>query len=256
MKTTRFQTLLFATACLLMARIADAQMPELSPLQVALAESAEAGQFTFVVFHREESAALRTMHRVAMDGAAARSEQAAVATAHVDDPAEAALVARFGISRAPMPMTVVVAPNGAVTGLFSRQVTDEQLATSIVSPTMMQCMKDLQDQKLVFVCVTLNDECEVPPGVQGIQQDPHFAERVSLVALRADDPAEAVLCQQLQLDGQQIDGPFAALIAPPGVLIGHFNATHTADDIGAAIHHAGRCCDDPNCRHNRQNAPR
>jgi len=221
-----------------------------SPLQAALDAAATDGKFTYIVFYREDSNATRTMYQLVNDGAAARSTQAVATAAQVDDPAEQALVARFGISRAPMPMTVAVAPNGAVTGLFARTITDEQLGMAIVTPTMMRCMKDLQDQKLVFVCLTRTEECEVPAGVQALSQDPHFSERVSLIALRINDPNESRMFEQLQIDAQQVSGPHSSLIAPPGVLVGHFDGRATADQIAAAIHEAGKCCDDPNCRHN------
>ncbi len=241
------------TGCLLLASSVQAQQPteNSSSLQATLDGSAEAGKFTFIVFYREDSNSTRTMYQLATDGAAARSTQAVATAAQVDDPAEQALVERFGISRAPMPMTVVVAPNGAVTGLFARTITDEQLDVAIVTPTMMQCMKDLQDQKLVFVCLTRTEECEVPPGVQALSQDPLFSERVSLIALRIDDPNEARMFEQLQVDARQVNGPLSALIAPPGVLVGHYDARATVEEIAASIHAAGKCCDDPNCRHNR-----
>ncbi len=240
------------TICLALTSSACAQTPTEtpSPLETTLNSSSEAGKYTFIVFFREDSAAARTMYQAATNGAASRSSQAIATAVHVDDPKEQALVELFGIGRAPMPMTVVIAPNGAVTGLFPRTITDAQLTSSIVTPTMMQCMRGLQDQKLVFVCLTRTEECEVPRGVQAIQQDPHFSERVELIALRLDVPDEARLYQQLQVNSQQVNGPHAVLIAPPGVLVGHFDSRTTADQIGAAIHAAGRCCNDPNCRHN------
>ena len=42
----------------------------------------------------------------------------------------------------------------------------------------------------------------------------------------------------------------AALLAPPGVLIGKYNSAATKNEVMAALHKAGKCCDDPNCKHN------
>lgn len=229
--------------------VAAAQAPAAVPLDASLSQSAKAGQYTLIVFHRDGGEATQRLHRQTADNVAGRTD-AAVVVARVDDPANRALVEKFGIARAPMPMTVVVAPNGAVTGLFVREISPEQVAAAIVTPTMMRCMKELQDQKLVFVCCSNGDRAEVPLGVQGLQLDPQFKSRVSTVGLRMNDPAEARFYRQLQLDPAKVTGPHAALIAPPGMLIGHFDATATPDQIAAAIHKAGKCCDDANCKHN------
>jgi hypothetical protein len=216
-----------------------------------LSQSAQSDKFTFVVFHRDSGEATRALYQQTKDGIASHGDKAIVTTARVDDPAERALIEKFGISRAPMPMAVVVAPNGAVTGLFPRSISEEQIAAAIVPPTMMRCMKELQDQKLVFVCLSRTDKVEAPQGVHAVRQFPQFKDRVSLVGMRLDDPAEARFYQQMKLDPKQIDGPYAVLIAPPGVLIGQFDARSTADQIAAAIHKAGKCCDDVNCKHNQ-----
>ena len=139
------------------------------------------------MFHRDNGEATRALYQQTKDGTATRSEQAIVTMARVDDPVERSLVEKLGISRAPMPMAVVVAPNGAVTGLFPRAISQEQIAAAIVPPTMMRCMKELQDQKLVFVCLKRTDRVDVPQGVQAVRKFPQFKDRVSLVGMRLDD---------------------------------------------------------------------
>lgn len=238
-------------ACFALNGSLNAQQPgSVSPLQTTLNESTQSGKFTFIVFHRDSGEGTRALYQQTQDGIAPHAENSLITTARVDDPIERAIVEKFGIGRAPMPMTVVVAPNGAVTGLYPRAVTGEQIAAAIVPPTMMRCMKELQDQKLVFVCLTRTDTVEVPQGVQAVQQLPQFKDRISLVGMRLDDPAEARFYQQMQLDPQRVNGPHAVLIAPPGVLVGQFDSRATADLIAASIHKAGQCCDDPNCKHN------
>jgi len=233
------------------SNVGFAQPPEsATALHATLTESARSGTFTFIVFHRDTGEGTRTLYQQTRDGIAAHAGKATIASARVDDPAERALVEEYGIARAPMPMTVVVAPNGAVTGLFPRAVTKEQISAAIVPPTMMRCMKELQDQKLVFVCLTRSDKVDVPQGVQAVRQYPQFKDRVSLVGMRLDDPAEARFYQQMKLNPDQVNGPHAVLIAPPGVLVGHYGAQATADQIAAAIHQAGKCCEDANCKHN------
>ena len=250
MRTFTLIPMFVLVTCFALRGNLNAQQPgPVSPLRTTLDNASQAGKFTFIVFHRDSGAGTRALHQQTQDGIAPHAEKSLLTTARVDDPSERALVEKFGIGRAPMPMTVVVAPNGAVTGLYPRTVTGEQITAAIVPPTMMRCMKELQDQKLVFVCLTRTDSVEVPQGVQVIQQLPQFKDRISLVGMRLDDPAEARFYQQMQLEPQRINGPHAVLIAPPGVLVGQFDSRSTADQIAASIHKAGQCCDDPNCRH-------
>lgn len=240
-----------ATPLVAQSRTSPPQLPA-SRTQSVLNDAALAGKFTYIVFTKGDSAASRSMMQIVKAGVAAREANSTFSTADANAASEQALVQKYGIGRAPMPVTVVVAPNGAVTGVFAKVVKEEQLAASIVPPTMMRCMKSLQDKKLVFVCLTHEaaDQAEVPAGVSNLSLDPQFKDRVEVVSMQVDDPTEARFIEQMQVNPQQVSGPYAVLIAPPGVLVGHYGVKATREEIAAAIHKAGQCCEDPNCKHN------
>ncbi len=225
--------------------------PAETRVQSVLENSAREGKYTFVVFTKGDTAATRAMVQTVKTGVASRPATT-FAVADVGAASERELVAKYGLARAPMPVTVAVAPNGAVTGIFPKAVNEEQLSASMVPPTMMRCMKSLQDKKLVFVCLTHDsaDKAETPSGVSLLSLDPQFASRVELVSMKVDDPAESRFVEQMKVDPSAVAGPYAVLIAPPGVLVGHFGDKSTPQEIAAAIHKAGQCCDDPNCKHN------
>lgn len=222
-----------------------------SPTEQYLQQSATEGKFTFILFYKEADSATQTMAAAVKEKLASEANRATMTSARVGDAAEAALVNRFGLSRAPMPMLVAVAPNGAMTGLFARNVNLDTITNAFVSPTMMQCMKHLQDGKLVFVCVHSDEKPAVPQSVQGFAASNEFRNRTVMVSMRADNLEEATLMQQMKLDGRTVSGTVAVLIAPPGVMVSHFNAASSQADIAAAVHKAGKCCDDPNCKHGR-----
>ncbi len=225
------------------------QARNLSPLEQSLKAAGSAGKFTFIVFSKEDNAAARQMLGTVETGVAERHEQAVVVTARANDPAEQPLVQHFGIARAPMPLTVAVAPNGAITGVFAKTISDEHISAAIVTPTMMKCMKSLQNEQLVFVLVSASDKAAVPNGVKSLQSDPQFKDRISFTSLRVDDPQEMRFISQMKIDPLRVEGPYAVLIAPPGVMVGHFDSASTPAQIAAAIHKSGQCCDDPNCKH-------
>ena len=112
-----------------------------SKVQAALDTSAKGDKFTFVVFAKGDSPAYQAMLQTVKEGVAARSKQATYIAADASAAAEQAMVEKIGVGRAPMPLTVAIAPNGAVTGIFPKTVTDQQMTDSIVAPTMMRCWK-------------------------------------------------------------------------------------------------------------------
>lgn len=226
-----------------------------SKAQALLEASAEAGKFTFIVFYKEDSAATRDMARVVQESVATQQQAASIAFAQSTQPIEQQLVERFGIGRAPMPLTVAVAPNGAITGVFSKTVKADDLEQAIVPPVMMACMKQLQEKKLVFVCLNAGGETTIPAGVRTLQADPMFKERIVLVPMDIRDPQESRFLSQMQVKPAEFKGELAVLIAPPGVLIGKFDSRTPAPQIAAALHKAGQCCDDANCKHNHGAAP-
>jgi hypothetical protein len=223
----------------------------LTPTEQALQQSSTAGQFTYVLFYKDADAATQSLAGNLQQCAAQYPGQVALANVQVTNPAEQALVAKYGVARAPMPMALAIGPNGATTGVFRKDATPAVLANGIVPPTMLQCMKHLQEGKLVFVSVHSTPEPQVPAGVALFAGSPDFQNRTAFVAMAAGDTREAVLLGQMQVNPAAVKGTTCVLIAPPGVLVGQFNGASTPEQIGQAVHKAGKCCDDPNCKHNR-----
>jgi hypothetical protein len=241
-----------------LAQPVPAARPAASTAAEATLEKASAeGKYTFLVFYKSNDAATQAMGTTLKEGLSTRSETAVGTYVQVGPPENKALVDRFDVSRAPMPMTIAVAPNGAITGLFAQKLTAEGIENSFVTPTMTKCMKSLQEGKLVFVCVQGSSKGVTPVSLKDFQSDPHFKDRLVSYSLQAADAAEAKFLKQLQIDPATAKGTTTALLAPPGVLVGKFGELASKDEIAAALAKAGKCCDDPNCKHHQhQPAPR
>lgn len=216
-------------------------------LQQAAAEQ----KYAVIMFYKEDSQAARGMAQTLKGLSAKRSEQSVLTLVHINNPAEQDVVKRFDVGRAPMPLAMVVAPNGAITGILAQKVTPETFDASFVTPTMMRAMKSLQEGKLVLVCVQGTPKVVVPAAVRDFQSDPHFKERLATVSFQTNDPAEGMFLKQMQID-PRVPSTTTVLLAPPGVLVGKFGITATSDDIAEALARAGKCCEDPNCKHNHQ----
>jgi hypothetical protein len=205
-----------------------------APVQAA--EQTAQGKFSYIVFYRNDDELTQTMAQVVKDAAAKQPDAVTSRFVQITNPADAAIVAQFNMGRAPMPLTLVAAPNGAVTGVFRKHVTEEQLAGAFVTTSMSHCMKAMQDGKLVFLAL------QTTP-------DPEFKERVIVGPVQAADPAEAQLLGELKI-GAGPNQPTVAFFAPPGVVVGTFGAASNKAEITGALHAAGKCCNDPNCKHN------
>lgn len=255
MKVLVFKSaVLFAVAWMSAAFIsqAQAQAPAVGSQQV-LATSAEQGKFTFIVFYRDDNDVTRAMANAVNESVAKRTDRAVATFVQITNPAEQAIVKQFDVSRAPMPMTLVTAPNGAITGVFPQKVADEQMATAFVTPAMTHCMKGMQDGKLVFLCVQSTPQPTVPQAVNEFLADPQFKDRTKVVLVQAADPAEAQLLGELEV-GAAANQASTVFFAPPGVLVGKFGAVSTKAEIATALHKAGKCCEDPNCKHGHNHA--
>ncbi|MFM9961624.1 MAG: hypothetical protein ACKV2Q_10400, partial [Planctomycetaceae bacterium] len=99
------------------ARTAAPAAAPASKAQATLEQASKEGKTTFLMFFKQQDAASNAMAATLKEGLAEKSERAAVAYVQVGNPAEQALVAKYDVSRAPMPMIIALAPNGAMTGM-------------------------------------------------------------------------------------------------------------------------------------------
>lgn len=168
------------------------------PGQATMADAARNQKTCFVLFWKEDDAATRAVRQTLNTFVEARDKQAAWVSVRTTDAAEKAVVDRFGVSRAPMPLVLAVAPNGAITGGFPQKVTEAQLSGAFVSPNMAKCLHALQSRKLVLLCVQPPKEA-VPAGVTQFQADPQYLPHTAVVSLDPADPAEARHLKDLQV---------------------------------------------------------
>jgi hypothetical protein len=224
--------------------------PPTTEAQQQVAQAAQSGQYAIIVFFKDQGTPTQAMLSTVQQGVEQRAGRAMAVQVDASQLADKPLVERFGVSRAPMPVAVAVAPNGAVTGIYAKTISHQRLAKAFVSPGVADCMKAMQAGKLVFVWARARENSLLPPCVDDFQRDAEFRGRSVTVTLDLADSAEQGFFKELEINpAQQQDA--VALLAPPGVLVGTFAANASKEDVAAALHKAGKCCDDPNCKHNR-----
>jgi hypothetical protein len=225
-----------------------------APAQVR-AENEPVKKFSFVMFWKQNDANTQQVGETLRSAVTKRADRCEMSAVNVNDQANRSIVERYGVSRMPMPTVLCVAPNGAVTGAFVRKLNDEAVESALISPLAADIVKALQDKKIVVVHVKQAEESPLPFGAAEFAADPEFKARTTTVAFVASDPAEARLLKDIEINPAQLNGSMTVVMAPPGVLVGKFAALATKDQIATALHAAGKCCDDPHCKHNQQARP-
>jgi hypothetical protein len=211
----------------------------------ALRQAAEANQYLFVFFYEKDDDATRTARKT-FDEAVQKIIPATQSVA-VDRsaPAEAELVAKFGVDRAPMPLVLAIAPVGAVTGgIKAAELTEARLRDAVASAGMQKCLKALQDKRLVLVCLQ-NGRTEANDaamkGVNEFKADAQFAGMTEIVKVDPSDTKEIKLLAQLKADPQSKTA-MTAFLAPPGVVVAKVDGPTTKDALVAALKQASASC--------------
>lgn len=214
--------------------------------------SANQEKFTYYLFWRENNNATKESLAALKSSLENYSEKATYTTVNVSDPATRSTVAQFNISRYPMPLVLAVAPNGAVSGVFTTPITPALVDQTLVTPHMTQCMKAMQSGKLVLLCVYASEKGQTPQGVQDFCSDPHFQKRTAVIAMDSSDLLEKRFLKELEINPGSTRGTTVVFLAPPGMLVGKFAQNVTSSELASKLHASGKCCDDENCKHNKK----
>jgi hypothetical protein len=215
----------------------------------AIRQAAEKGKYLFMFFSKdysEQSLAMRKVFDKAMETLADRAEWIAV---DVTDSSEKAIVAKFDLSRAPMPLVLALAPNGAITGGFPTKFTEQQLVEAFATPVTEKVMKHLQDNKLVLLCVQ-NDKTKsndaAMQGVRDFKADARFAAATEIVMLDPADSAEAAFLADLEIK-PNTEEAMTVFLAPPGSAIAEFKGATSKDELAAVLQKASSGCAGGSC---------
>ena len=219
-----------------------------SKAETTIAASSQQDKYSFVMFWKQQDEATNTMWKNLQAGLADRSEQAASVAVRVNDPSEAALVNRFGVSRAPMPLMLAVAPNGAVTASYAKVLDVTKIDNAFVTPTMSGCMLAMQHLKVVLLCVHGDDQSVATAGVTEFNAIPCYQKTSQIVHMDVNDPAEAKFLKDLEIP-QTSRTTTTVFMAPPGVLLGKYSPNVTKGQLISTLQSAGKGCGDENCKH-------
>lgn len=209
----------------------------------AIEKAAATDKYAFIFFYSDEGEQTQ-LRRAAFRKAMSKITEKAVAL-EIDatDAAERQIVNRFEASRAPMPLVLAVAPNGAITGGFPQEFEETQLLGAFASPCEEKSLKALQERKVVLLCVQngstkLNDDAM--KGVQDFKADPNFGPSTEVVILDPADSSESEFLKALQV-APQTNSAITVCLVPPGNAAARFTGATKKETIVAALSSSGGC---------------
>jgi hypothetical protein len=216
----------------------------------AIAEASVAGKFLGLVFYQAQDASLTALSSSIAAFNKSSTKKITVYKAKLGDPANSEIVAKYGIQGTDLPLVLVIAPNGAITGGYPKNVTADQLKQSVdISDLMLKTLKPLQNQKVVLVALqnsTTKFNAESWAGVSDFAGDTNYKDLVA--AIKADPSASGSqeFVKQCQLMAPITQATVVVLL-PPGkigkVLSGKLTKADILKSLQTCTAGSG-CCSD------------
>ncbi len=218
---------------------------------IAVEKAGKAEKYVYALFFRDENdqtAKARGLIESARKKISRKSEMVEI---NVTDPTEQDIVNKFGVSRSPTPLVLVLAPNGAIMGGFpAYQLTDDtKLVDAVGCKASEQTMKALQNKNMVALCVQNRKTADNAGAMRGVEDFLKDSKYGSTTAVVTVDPSEVEDAKFLSTLGVDVKSPVATtvLLAPPGVVVGTFPGATPKDKFVSAVNAAaapksGGCC--------------
>ena len=224
------------------AQVAQTSRAPASPAERALDRARKDGKYAFLLFYRPKDRGDAKMRDV-FDRAQTRlTKKAAFVPVDVGAEGESRLIEQYAVSKAPLPLTLVMAPNGAVVNAFPKAVDEKTLADAFVSPKVAEVSKALQDRKLVTLCLQnarTKHNAESRQAAQQFVGDSRLGGQALLVT--ADPSKEPGLLKRCGIRSIPTESTIVMLL-PPGQLVASVTGSTTKDALLAKLQAALAAC--------------
>ena len=160
------------------------------------------------------------------------------------DAANSELVTKYGLAGAPIPLILVFAPNGAISGgLPSSNATPEGLAKMLPSPKKSELLKEIQAGNAVLIVASRKGMEDQAKAVENCTKAcGQIKGKATTMQVNMDDKDEQTFLSEMKVD-TKATAPVTVVINAQGQLAGSFTG---AVDVGAlaqaATKRVGGCC--------------
>jgi hypothetical protein len=217
----------------------------------ALQSAMDQKKYLFVSFYKAGDPKGEEVRKTFAEAQSSLSPKAIFYTADVADPKEQVLVTKYQVNRAPLPLTIAFAENGAIVKAFPGKTMDRgELEKSFVSTKMAEVQKGFQDKKIILLCVqgkSTQHNAESMGAARELAQDEKTAKAINITEVAPEDTASTDLLKQLKVDSTLKEATVFVLV-PPSTLAGKVEGATTKDAIwqvvlkGVSSCGGGSCC--------------
>lgn len=215
-----------------------------SAAEKAIRSAAGRQRYVVVTFYKKGDAAGSKMLAAVKSMQSKLSNRADFVTVDSGNPANQALVTRYGVDRAPSPLTLALAPNGAVTAGFPNEIKTTDFSNVFVSGGEAAVLKTLQSGKLALVCLqngkTKYNKASVT-AAEGLKADKTLPGSVGIVKIDPSDRRESEFLQKCRVNAGLANSQ-VMMIIPPGRILGTFDGNTTKDKLMASLQSALKSC--------------
>lgn len=230
-------------------KVSEASTSNAEPAKSLLVQASQSGKYVFLFVWKQDDETTRRMRAVFDSALAKVAERAVGADVLLTAVNQREFVEEYDLARAPLPLALAFAPNGAITGGFPTQFTEEDLLGAFATPATEKSMKQLQDGKLVLLCVQNEASMQREAALAGVEEftrDPRFSSASEIVMLDPADTAEASFLRDLQITSTST--AVTVLLAPPGSPVAMFEGAISKDQLVESVEKAGKgCCPGGQC---------
>ena len=160
-----------------------------------------------------------------------------------------ALVKKYRLLGAPLPLILVVAPNGVVAGgELLKDATPQALVKTVPTPKKADFLMQLSSKKAVIVVVSKKTMVQPRSAIfEACNEATRRLERkVTTIVVDMDDKAEKAWLKELSI-GPREAAPVTLVFNAKGQKTQVFRAVMTADDLVKAVTKKVECCPGGSC---------
>lgn len=222
------------SAPLALLLLVGAYLSAADPLET-LRQAGVDGKYVLICVWRDNKQETNDFRRRFAEVAAPEAARAVIIDAKSDfDDATIGLTRALHLERAPMPLVIAIAPNGAVTKAFPK-IPAEGFASAFVSPALASCLLAMQNNRMAVVSIgnaSLPGSAATQATAEAFVAQPGKSIYRSLVSV--DPSAATELFKILDLP-VTTDTAMIVLLVPPGQQLASFRHPVMIEQMNAAL---------------------
>ena len=208
----------------------------------------QGGQLVFLVV-TETGARNIEVARSAAKAAQQRVEGSTVVELNRSDATQADAVRRYKLQATPLPLILVIAPNGVAVGASRPgEGAADRLVSLVPTPKkadMMQAFEQRQTALLVFSRAKMPEQSQLFQNLSAVTRE--MKDKVRFVLIDLDDEAETKFIEEWKVPMESVR-PSILVLNSKGQALGRLVGAPTAKKLIETCKKRAPCCSDPKCK--------